>query len=146
MSQYQHRRYCGTDWGCSEYTPEFLTNFSYFAFAEEVAPTTLNKHHQVYFVTKTRVTKKQVLKYWELIYKNVEIIPCSGSHEDNIKYIQGPYEKDGKVKVENPTFRILVDNYSPEGCIRRSGEKNEKWETALAAAKEGRFEDVSPDI
>lgn len=128
-----------------------LEGFSYLCAAEEFCPTTGRRHFQGYCVTAVRTTRSGVSKLFagfSTEFGNVHVGDakgwfCQGTHEECIKYCQGPYEKEGKSKPLNPTFKVFIDKgYQPEGGTN----KRDRWAATLDSAKSGRFEDIDADI
>lgn len=72
----------------------------YMCYAPETCPTTGRAHWQCYVYFKAPILIKTAAARCGC---GVEV--CNGSAEENRSYIKGPYEKDGKVKPENPEFK-----------------------------------------
>jgi len=86
-----------------EWLLEF-NEFTYIMLAQEVGEQ-LTPHLQGYLRFED---PKSISAAQNVIQRNggpcMALFPANGNFKQNLAYIQGPYDKDGKVKPANPTF------------------------------------------
>lgn len=83
--------------------PEFDDNLmKWLIFSLEECPDTKRLHYQSFVYFYDKKSFKSVSKYFG--NSHVEFKHEMATYVDNRQYIKGPYNKDGKVKPENPTF------------------------------------------
>lgn len=138
----RNRRYVATlhNYQKVEGSADFLAAHNYWLAAEEETADG-GPHLQIYGCLKHAKSKLAVVKLYEhdgFGHPHVDV--AYGDAEHNIAYIKGPYEKDGKVKPANP---FHYEHGSPP---RDANEQGDEWETALRAAKVGRYTEISPKI
>lgn len=141
----QSRRWLGTWFPIGEGTtnpgPDILDFCSYYVGAIELAPSTGKKHVQFYaFLKQKKTLKGAVSKFQSMGWVGVHLEACRGTHEDCIRYIIGPYSKDGKTKPKRDDYDEYGNRPSDEGA------GNEKWKETLQLAQAGRFAEIDPSI
>lgn len=71
-------------------------------YATELCPDTNRLHLQGYVTFINKTSLKQAKKH--LNNSSIHLEPAIADYQHNLLYIQGPYEKDGKIKPVNDTF------------------------------------------
>lgn len=99
----EHRKYrafCFADF--REEPVEWAESMIYLCYAPETCPSTGRKHWQTYVYFKNGKTITAAAKF---LGCGVEV--ARGTAAENKRYIEGPYEKDGKKKDANPEFKEI---------------------------------------
>lgn len=107
-----------------------LLSYSYHVYGKEVAPTTGTPHIQGYLYFKTMKTFHVLLSS---LPSGIHLECAKGRPDQNIVYCTkgGDYVEDGVRPMSQ----------------KEKGDANSKrWADAVLAAKEGRFDDLPPDI
>jgi len=121
---------------------EILDNCDYACWAPETCPETGRLHIQAWCFFKTKRTFEGVKKLFDKTdWKGVHLEIQRGTHLDNIKYIQGPYDKGDKHKPVN-------DNFTESG-VRPADDPiatyNERCGQVIKKARMGDFKSIEED-
>lgn len=112
----------------------------YVCSAIEQAPTTGTEHLQAFLYFERKKTKAAVI----LLLQDT---PWSGAHvelgrgtpSENRSYVKGPYNKNGKSKPVNPTFKEW-------GTLPSTTDEKDKWSLTLSLAKRGKMEEIDAGL
>lgn len=122
------RDYCLTIWTDESLQKVKDMNWQYLLYAPETCPSTGKFHYQTYVYFKSQISLKKLRE--EL--KGNFVTPARGEEPDQVAYIKGPYNKNGKVKPINPQAVEL-------GIKPQQGKRNDltEFKEAVYTGKRG---------
>ncbi|AXH74447.1 MAG: putative viral replication protein [Cressdnaviricota sp.] len=108
----------------------------YIVAGEEVAPTTLTPHLQGFVYFKNAKTSSAV----RLLFPGCHVETARGTPNECDSYCR-------KIRVgDEPNANVYCRGDLPLSNKEKGEAEKERWADALAAAKEGRIDDIPPDI